>query len=205
MEKNIEVEIRGKIAEEKVKEVLDFLGRNGEKKPEKNRVFLDYSTFLPEQGIEKRTKDIRLRATNGVPEIIVKLGNWGGSENRKEISVPTSQGSFDKLVQVFGAIGLEKAILCIRKSYVFQYENVELAIVEVPNHSFYFEAEKMLSPNEDKTKAEKAIRDICKKLRLEPFSDQEFFAYVEKLNQEANEVFDFKNYQEGYFKKRFGL
>jgi len=203
--KNIEVESRGLISKEKVLELEEIFQKNGKFKGIKDRVLIDYSTYLPNEGIENRTKDIRLRVTNKIPEIIVKLGKWGGEENRKELSILTKQGEFDKLVQIFGAIGLTKGALCVRKTKVYDYKNVEFSLVEIPNHSYYFEAEKLIDNNDDEKKAKDEIRKICKELDLNLFNDSEFFQYVKKLNKEANKIFDFNNYEEDYFKNKFNL
>ncbi|KKR18315.1 MAG: Adenylate cyclase [candidate division CPR2 bacterium GW2011_GWC1_41_48] len=205
MKKDIEVEIRGPIEKEKIDQLEDLFKKEGHFKKTKERILIDYSTFLPEEGIENRQKDIRLRVTNGIPEVIVKLGGWGGSENRKEISVPTNKGEFDKLVQIFGAIGLKKGVLCIRKSQIYDYKEIEFALVEVPGHSYFYEAEKILNSDEDSDKAKKEIKTVCKELDLKIFTDKDYFSYIEKLNDEANEIFDFDEYKDNYFKKRFEL
>ncbi|MCL5411420.1 MAG: CYTH domain-containing protein [Patescibacteria group bacterium] len=204
-QKNIEVEVRGPISKKKLLELEKIFRKSGRFKTLKERVLIDYSTFLPNGNMRERTKDIRLRITNGIPEIIVKLGKAGGLETRKELSVLVGKGEFETLVQIFGALGLVKGALCVRKSRVYDYRGVEFALVEVPNHSYYFEAEKLVSDEEDLKKAEKDLKNICQELNLSLFSDEEFYNYIEILNKEANEVFDFDNYREGYFKNRFGV
>ena len=37
---------------------------------------------------------------------------------------------------------------------------------------------------------------------MEIFTDEGYIAYIEKLNKEANEIFDFDNYTENYFEDR---
>src|SRR3989344_8782456 len=101
MDKNIEIEIRGPLSKEKFDNLVSLFEVEGKKITEKDRVLIDYSTFL-EGGVENRQKDIRLRVTNGVPEVVVKIGKWGGSEHRKELSVFTKAGDFDTLVEIFG-------------------------------------------------------------------------------------------------------
>lgn len=205
MTKNIEVELRGPLNKFEVIKLEKKLKARGKHKGLKYRVLIDYSAFLPKQGIANRTKDIRLRATNGVPEIIVKVGKWGADENRKEISVLSQPGGFDKLVQIFAIIGLSKGVLCVRKSRVYEYKGIEFSIVEVPGHSYYFEAEKLIGNKEKSKTARRYIEDICQELDLRLFDKKSFFQYIRKLNKEANENFNFKNYTEGYFKKRFKI
>lgn len=204
MDKNIEIEIRGPLSEKEFENLVKFFESNGKKKSEKNRVLIDYSTFL-EGGVENRKKDIRLRVTNGVPEIIVKVGEWGGREQRKELSVFTKQGEFDTLVEIFGELGFRKGMLCVRKSKVYEYKDIEFALVEVPGHSYYYEAEKMAHEKEDADKIIKEIKNVCKDLNLEVFDKKQFFEYIDKLNKESNEIFDYKNHTLNYFKNRFDL
>ena len=103
MSKDIEVEISGPLSKEKNAELMEFFDKNGKKTNVKHRVLIDYSTFLGD-GLKNRKKDIRLRITNGKPEIIVKLGEWNSSNHRKELSVFTEAGSFDRLVQIYAAL-----------------------------------------------------------------------------------------------------
>ena len=204
MDKNIEIEIRGPLSKEEFDNLVKLFEDKGKKAMEKERIMIDYSTFL-KGGVRNRKKDIRLRVTNGIPEIIVKIGRWGGAEQRKELSVLTKQGEFDTLVEIFGEIGFIKGMLGVRKSKVYVYKEIEFALVEVPGHSYYYEAEKMAHSKEKADKILKEMTEICGDLGLDVFNKKQFFNYVEKLNKEANEVFDYKNYTPNYFKNRFKL
>lgn len=201
MSKDIEVEISGPLSKEKNAELMEFFDKNGKKTNVKHRVLIDYSTFLGD-GLKNRKKDIRLRITNGKPEIIVKLGDWNSSNHRKELSVFTEAGSFDRLVQIYAALGYEKGMLCERTTQVYEYKDIEFALVEVPGHSFHYEAE-IMSTEDGVDQAKKHIEDVCKELGLEIFTDQGYMDYIETLNEEANEVFEFKNYTEDYFENRY--
>ncbi len=204
MKKNIEVEIRGPLSEDKYFKLKDFFDSHAQKIGEKNRILIDYSRPT-EEGISERKKDIRLRVTNGVPEIIVKLGSWGENEQRKELSVLAPTGSFDTLTEIFAALGYEKGVLCMRKSSIYQFKDIEFALVEVPQHSYFYEAEKMANKDEDAKKLTSEMRSVCEELGLEVFDKDGFFSYVEKLNKEANEVFDITKVKQDYFSERFNL
>jgi predicted adenylyl cyclase CyaB len=167
----------------------------------KDRVLIDYST----EGLESRNTDIRLRATNHVPEIVIKTGKLGGSDERRELSVLTRKNNFDNLVKAFAVLGLRKGILCVRKGNIYKYKDIEFSVVEVPNHSYYFEVEKLIRDNKYKNAAKQELMKMCKKLNLRVFTDKGLFSYLRKLNSEANEMFDFINYTDNYFKQRFNL
>lgn len=204
MQKDIEIEIRGPLSTEKYAELKSFLDAHGEKKSVKDRVLIDYSTFLPGD-MADRKKDIRLRVTNGIPEIIVKLGSWGENEQRRELSIITQTGTFDTLTEIFAALGYEKGMLCVRKTDVYDYKGIEFALVEVPDHSYYYEAEKMAHSGEDADVLAKEITGVCNELGLQVFNKDEFFAYIETLNKEANEIFDAATAPLNYFKNKFGV
>ena len=204
MDKNIEIEVRGPLPEERLDGLVDLFEKEGRKITGKERVLIDYSTFL-EGGVEDRKKDIRLRVTNGIPEIIVKIGEWSGTEQRKELSFFGKPGEFDTLVEIFAALGFRKGMLCVRKSKVYEYKGIEFALVEVPGHSLYYEAEKMASSGDDGEKITEEIKRVCRELGLEMFDKKSFFEYIHRLNGEVNEVFDFSNWTPDYFKKRFGV
>lgn len=189
MKKNIEVEIRGFLSKDDYERVSKILIQNGKKTAEKRRTLIDYSTFLP-GGVRERKKDIRIRVTNGVPEIVVKIGTWGDDESRKEFSFTGQEGQFETLKEIFGHLGYEKGIKAIRNTQAFDYKEVEIALVEVPGHSYYFEAEKMVEEVDNVELAKKEILEVIAELGLSKMSQEEFFAYIETLNKEANTVFD---------------
>jgi len=206
MQQTFEIELRGPLTKEQYDLLVKKFSKEGEFVQDKNRILIDYSTMIPEQGIKGRDKDIRLRVTNKKPEIIIKLGSWGGSEQREELSIITQEGTFDTLVKVYNALGYDKGVLCVRNSKVYNYKGVEFALVEVPNHSYFFEAEKLVTTDGKKDQAQKDIEKVCMDLDLSIYTDQEFYDYVEKLNKEANKLFDFeKEFTEGYFKNKFDL
>ncbi len=195
-EQNIEVEIRGPLTTDEYNTLDTFLSHNAEFIEKRERVLIDYST----DG-ENRTKDIRIRETNGEPEIVLKLGSWGGSEGREEISIRTEHNKFDSLVRIFGELGFTKGVLCVRNSIVYKYKDVEFALIEVPNHSYFFEAE-ILTTKDKSEEAENLIGTICKELNLKSFSREEFLKYVQTLNAEANKNFEYKDYKDGYFRDK---
>ena len=203
--KHIEVEIRGPLTKKEYFKLERYLKKNGRFIQKKDRVLIDYSLFIRSEGLETRKNDIRLRITNKVPEIIVKTGKMGGSDEREEISVLVRRNNFDNLVKIFALLGLKKGMLCVRKGSIYTYKKVEFSLVEVPNHSYYYEVEKIIRKNKDKNKAKQELLNMCKQLNLKIFSDKSLYSYIRKLNHEANEVFNFKNYKDNYFKQRFDL
>ena len=73
MTKEFEIELRGPMTKEQHTEIIKKLDNEGEFLEDKERILIDYSQEINED-MESRDKDIRLRVTNKVPEIVVKLG-----------------------------------------------------------------------------------------------------------------------------------
>jgi adenylate cyclase class IV len=204
MEKVTEIELRGRLSDLGAESLKKKLVEIGKFKETKNRVLIDYTTFLVGETIESRTKDIRVRNTNGISEIIVKTGNWGGADVRDEFKVNTS-GSFDSLVKVMDLLGYSKGVLCIRNSEVYQLDEVEFSIVEVPGHSYYFEAEIETTEEVATDELKNKITEKLLGLDLAYFTDEEFFEYIKELNSEANIVFDSTKEPADYFRKKFSI
>ena len=125
MAKDIEVEIRGILNKDQYSQAKTLFEKLASLKENKSRILIDYSTFLPGEGIRDRQKDIRVRVTNGIPEIVVKLGSWGGSESRRELSFKGKEGEFETLVEIFGQLGFTKGTLAKRDALVYDYKDIE--------------------------------------------------------------------------------
>jgi len=201
--KNIEVEIRGPMSNNEYAKTIEYLNKHGQFKGNKNRVLIDLSGSL-NQPIENRTVDFRIRNTNKKSEIVIKKGLWGGSDQREEIII-TTDSSFDDLVKLCKAINLNKGVLCIRNMAIYEYQDIEFALVEVPNHSYYFEAEKVIKDSSEADKARETIKQVCDQLNLTMFDDQGYFSYIAQLNTEANKALDLNNIPEDFFKKSFSI
>ena len=201
-QRDIEVELRGYLEKDAHTNLLTFLQEHGEYVGTKNRIIIDFSTCLPHGGVRERTLDVRARITNGEGEIIIKKGAWGGNEAREEISVKIKDGEFPNLIHAYSTLGLDHGVVVIRKSYTFNYKHIEFALVEIPNHSYFFEAEIMATDTaREKNLDTNHIKRVCAELGLTLFSDQEWFAYVEILNKEANTTFNFAKDGLAYIEK----
>ena len=63
----------------------------------------------------------------------------------------------------------------------------------------------MAHDKEDDDEISSEIENVCKKLGLTVFDKNQFFEYINKLNKESNEIFDYKTYAPNYFRDRFNL
>jgi predicted adenylyl cyclase CyaB len=191
MKKNIEVEIRGILNKTEFNKAKKFFKEKAKFIEKKRRVLIDYSVFLPGEGIRSRQRDIRVRVTNDIPEIIVKLGSWGGSESRRELSFMGRKGEFGTLVEIFGQLGFTKGMRAKRDGLIYTYKGIEFSLIETPGKNYYFEAEKMAHGKEDFKKVENKIRKVCEALGLKVLDKEGFYEFVERLNKTENEIFEF--------------
>ena len=178
----IEVEIRGPLTEEEFARVSAFLIKNGKEHARKERVLVAFDDDDP-------LLDVRVRITNGVPELIVKKGRFGASEAREEFSTIAEKGQFIPLVKTCFAMGYRSGIIAERNSHVYEYDDVEFALIDVPGHSKFFEAEMLVNDIAGSTDAREHILATCSALRLSVFDEEGFTMYVRKLDAESNKPF----------------
>ena len=67
----------------------------------------------------------------------------------------------------------------------------------------FAEAEKMAHNEEDFTKVENEIREVCQELGLAVVNKEGFFEFIDELNKTDNSIFEFKDFKENYFKNKF--
>jgi len=199
----LEVEVRGPLSKNDFKRLDSFFKDKGFFVGKKERILIDFSESVnsSKEDLNKRKRDLRIRSTNKKSEIVLKLGSWGGGDSREEIIVPIKKGQFDNMIKIFGEIGITKGVLCERNIYIYNYENVEFAFIEIPNHSFMYEAEILVKDKKHIKKVQEKLIAICRKLKLSIFDDKDFFERVKLLNKEVNRHFHYHDYKEGFFNR----
>lgn len=205
MAKNIEVEVRGPLTKEQFENLSKLFSTEGRFIADKNREAICFPDPNTGSLVERCETDIRVRNTNGIPELIVKTGTWGAEdESRREYSLIGKPGKFHEMIEMLAVMGFKSGMAVVRQGKVYEYEGVEFSLVEVPGHSNFFEAEIMVALK-DKDAALADIKKICKKLGLTIFSQQEFYDYINLLNVEANREYNFEKFSDKYFEENFGL
>ena len=180
----VEVEVRGPVAPGKVDELLARLSREGEYKGLSDRFFVSFAIDeMRSQGI-----DLRVRMTNGHTQIVAKVGKFLG-EMRTETIVDVGAGQFKEAVALLGILGIHGDLAARRIIHNYQLNDLLLSVVEVPGHSWFYEAEKICS-EDDKESCRKQIMEQLNLLGLDKYSEDEFMAYVKTLDAEANIFFD---------------
>lgn len=181
----LEVELRGPINSEQIASLKTVLETEGVFKDTKNR----YMVHFEPKRTGKDGLDVRARITNGACELMVKKGDMG-SGVRSEYPVPCADGSFVALCKALVAMEFATGVGCHRVSDRYQLGDMEFAIIAVPGHSAFYEAELEVAEN-DIEAAKARIRAWLMEHGLAIYSKEEFDRYVEVLDREANDRLDF--------------
>ncbi len=177
-----EIELRGRLTLDQKNKLQDFLCTNG-------KLVREYERTQWCFGLSHDKKiDLRIKKTNGQAEFSLKVGRLGNA-NRKEISIPILPDKVDQAFEFLKFLGHREGVKAIRNAKIYTYKNIEWAIVEVPNHSFYFEAEILVDNKSDGIAAQEEIRRVADELFLKVDSPNEIVEYIKILDKEANKLF----------------
>lgn len=199
----IEVEYRGVLTKEKFKELESYLKKNGEFVKEKDRFSVIYFPRGKEKlKVSKSPLDLRVRITNKKAELVMKYGRSSGNDARKEFSFPIDPDSFDEMTEFLKILGYYYGVLQATKTYVYMYDNIEFALVDVPGWGYYFEAE-ILTDEKAVSDANKKITIVCKEFGLKILNDKDFYQLLEELSNRPGFRFNFKKENFLDIKKRF--
>ena len=185
----IEVEIRGRLTEEKFSELKQFFTEKGGHIESHTREMIrlyDYPGFAEDSN--KREVDIRVRDTDGKCEIMVKRKAAENNVARHELSLKLADGSMEAAKEVLKALGYAKGLWMHRKKDVFEYEGVEWSLVEAPSKIFYFEAEMEASDAESIPATEKQLRAKAQELGLEVLGPEAYLKLIAELGEKTNKV-----------------
>jgi adenylate cyclase class IV len=203
MEKQIEVEIRGKIDD--FEKTLEKFHKTAKFIKEKDRFSLIYfrgKVADDVSNIKEEKVDLRVRVTNKKAELVMKYGEWGGSDSREEILIPLSLESFDSSVEFLKCLDWNCGIVMATKTFVFDYKGIEFALVKSKSLN-YFEAEKITKYQKKSKEIIKEIKEVCKEFGLETFTNEQFADAVNQMNNTPRAKFDltkqnFKDIKEEY-------
>jgi predicted adenylyl cyclase CyaB len=182
---NYEIELRGILTPKKRDKLEKLLIKSGKK----IRSYERTQWVLKDSW--KNGLDLRIKKTNGILEFSLKIGNPGVA-NRKEISLELPNNKFSEAKDFMKLLGYKKGIKAIRNANIYKYSGVEWAIIEIPGHGYYFEAERIAKNKKEHDRIENEIREIAESLGLKVLTSKETMDYIAKLDKEANELFEWK-------------
>lgn len=183
-----EIELRGPLKPAQKEKLEKILASSGKLVREYSRTQWCFKNSLDKKDIRIRKRDLRIKNTNGSWEISLKIGEFAKT-NRKEISIPIPSEHKNQAFDLLKFLGHNRGIVAVRKAKIYVYNNIEWAIVQTPNDTYYFEAEKLIANKRNSKFAEDEIKDVCLKLGLKIFTKEEFYRYIDILDREVNKPF----------------
>jgi len=189
----IEVEVRGKIKD--FEGTLKSFYEKAEFIEEKDRISFIYfragSDGEDVNNVREDPVDLKLRVTNKQAEIVMKYGRWGAEESRKEFLFPIELEKFESALEFFKCLDWSKGVLMDTKTYLFNYNGVEFALVKSGDIS-YFEAEILVKTQNEVSDAIEKIKKVCFDVGLEIFEEKDFIDMMNRLNKRENRIFDMR-------------
>jgi predicted adenylyl cyclase CyaB len=161
-ENNLEVEIRAFISKEKYEELIEFFKQN--------------ATFVKEDYQETHyfdcEQDLRIQKNNKGSKVWLKKGKIH-DEAREEIEVYTQDESFDKLGELFNALGHNIEIKWLRQRNQYDWNGIKVCIDYSKGYGYIIELEK-LGSEENKNEILYELREKLKELNI-PLTPREEF------------------------------
>ena len=170
-EKNIEVEVRSFITKEQYSKILDFFKENAKLTKEDSQ---ETHYFDCEQ-------DLRIQKNNSGAKLWLKKGKMHDT-TREEIEIKTKGEDFDKLREIFEAVGFKVGVKWFRDRKQFDFNGIKACLDYTKGYGYILELEKMSSENE-KEKALEELKLKFKELGIEITPKEKFdeqFDYYKK-------------------------
>lgn len=206
MSKNIEVENRGPLTKKEYLRLKNFLTKRGRPTEHKSRLTLMYFRHhipVHVNEIKNDPIDLRLRITNGQAALVLKYGNWAGSDMRKEFEIFIDKDKFEAAIGFLAALGWTRAVVYATEAFVFNYKKIEFALIEIKNYGFMYEAEILSRSQKQALIAQHRIQQTCQALGLREYQSKEFEAQCNNINQVRSLQFDFAKDSFMVIKNRF--
>ena len=203
---NIEVEARGPLTKKQFQGLKRYLAKNGRLLGRKTRLSLIYfRKRIPKNvnTIKNDPVDLRLRITNGRAAMVMKYGQWSGSDARKEFEFPINKKQFGQAIEFLAALGWSKTVAYATDTSIYQYKNIEFAVVEIKGYGQVYEAEILVKNKKGVAPARKKIKAICSQLNLREYQQGEFEKQCNQINNTKKLQFDFSKTSFNVLQKRF--
>ena len=177
--KNIEIELRALIDEDKFVELNNFLTKNSENLGEDNK---DTYFFLFPDKLLKVTNNISKKSA----KITLKLNKIGSGSDFKEIEIFINPKDVDNMVTAFKIIGLSNNQYSFQFRHNYIYKGIEIAVKYTQSWGFHVELEIMIGEEDDEDYAKNRIVNVAKELNLSIMSDKELKDFTQKIDSGWN-------------------
>ncbi|MBI4174065.1 MAG: CYTH domain-containing protein [Candidatus Aenigmarchaeota archaeon] len=161
--KNIEVEVRSFISKEQYEKLLNFFKKNS--KVLKENDYQETFYFDSDQ-------DLRIQRNNFFSKIWLKKGKLH-DKYREEIEIKFDRNEFEKLENLFLALGYKIKVKWFRKRSEFKWDGINVSLDFTKGHGYIIELEKMCSEGVKKKEFD-FLRQKLKSLGIDITPKDEF-------------------------------
>jgi hypothetical protein len=190
-----EIEIRGKLSEDKFDALFKLLTSNGELADHYHRLSIDISPgFDPATKTWKNSSgtDIRLKKSDDKEKLSVKMGSFYEKE-RKEVEVKLQTGQFLSALDFLEALGHNSGMIYYWESWEFNYQGVEIKLSKYTDEYFTFEIE---------GKENNDVDAIAKDFELISYSQEQYRQAIDWENQNIHKPYT-RELTENLLKSKF--
>lgn len=135
--------------------------------------------------------DLRVRITNGDPELIVKEGSFTGSHSRKEVSINFSKEEIQDYIDFLSILGWNIGVMYATEKWDYEYKGTKFSLVKIHDYGYNFEIE-MTSESQETEEIKEKLSTLIKELGLDYFSEEELNKQCNEINNKKELQFDFK-------------
>ena len=175
---DIELELRGECTNtfDDLKARLDVLAKGRHER----RVMVMFFGEVAGKGV-----DIRCRVTNGVGEIVAKMGEYH-AHDRREVSVSASAEQVVGFAKMFAAMGFSNAKVGTREMWKYEIDGIEVALVRGMSGLAYIEFEKIVLP--DRVDEERpSLESLAERLEVTLWkTGEEYYAFCKRLTDDED-------------------
>jgi hypothetical protein len=191
----IEVEIRGPVAVKEFEKLKRTLEISGEVFSE-TRVTVAYT----DRGYNNR--EVRLEYRNSAARIVMHVGRVG---ERKEIIVPIAYGGFSDAVRMLVELGYKKASVSVEAVLSSNYGGAAFSLFAPRDDSYHYEASISAGNPTEVKEAKQKLDKLARNFKLPIWSPMEMMAFLKKLNETTDYMYDYDTDGADYFKEKFGI
>jgi len=180
-----EIEIRGQLSGEEFGRLSKLLAQNGDLVDHYHRLSIDLSPgFDPTSKTWKNPSgtDVRLKKSDNKEKISIKMGNFHDLE-RKEVEVKIETGQFLQALDLLETMGYKTGMIYFWESWEYNYGGMEIKLSKYTDSYFTFEIE---------GKEETGVEAMAEKLKLKPYSKEDYRTKIDWENQNIHRVYERK-------------
>jgi hypothetical protein len=192
----IDVDIRGPVSKKDYERLKKLLTTGGEHSRLEQRITLRYS----DRGFNNR--EVRIEHKNGRDTIYIQTGKLG---ERKELATELCSRGFSRGVDMFAELGYKKGIVSAQEVLTAVYGGAEFALFDPGEDSFYYEAVMTAKGAAESKEAKGKLEKLARQLKLPVWTPLDMLAFVQKVQERTNYVYDHETLGSRHFEERFGI